>query len=880
MEFRPGDTVQHYRIVEKIGEGGMGVVWKALDTTLDRTVAIKLLPTGVGDDPERLVRLEREAKSLASLNHPNVASLFGLHDADGTRFLTMEFVEGEDLAQRVARGSLPVDETLRIGIGIAEALSAAHLRGIVHRDLKPANVLLDEEGIPKVLDFGLAKIADPVAEASGSSDPSASPTLTSLGTVAGVLLGTAAYMSPEQARGKAVDKRTDTWALGCVLFECLTGRAPFRGETISDTLASVLKTEPEWDLLPTSTPPALVRVLRRCLSKNMRDRFQDAGDLRYELERVLDEPTTETSAKAPPARRFGLAAVALLLLTGIILGFAVRHLIAVRSGLDVPTQHQRTVSEVPAAPGTVFGVREVSLALSPDGSMLAYAGVDEDGVSRLHVRTMSDGRDVVLPGTEGVETPFWSPDGREIAFHAGSTLKRIGLQDPQPRTIAEVQGHGGAWSRGGLILTSGTGASSFKQIDVETGETTQVGLDLSKDSNVESVWILPDDEHYLIEVTDYGGDREDGVYVGAYGSDDLRQILAVNTNVAYSSGHVLYHDDSRIMAHKIDLDRVELEGDPMVIADPVFELSYPFHAFFTVARDLRRLVYLEGTGETLQSELVWLDREGNVIERTGIVGDFYNPTLSGDGRRVLIDVSTPETEGDIWLFDLARGSSRRLTDDRADESNPVWSVDGDTVFFYRLNDFYRIDLSGSGEAVHILTSDNNVFPNSMSGAGKLVFSEIRDDQYDLWILDTTDGTSEAWKTSAANTHNAEVSPDGKWIAYQSDETGRYEIYVESFPEGGERFQVSRAGGSNPSWRGDAQELYYVSASGEIVAVSMDLGAETRPVGEPQTLFRPKLRRDLFAPHPDGSRFLAVLRLDPEIDRAVLIDDWDAPDRAP
>jgi serine/threonine protein kinase len=880
MSLGPGANVLHYRIVEKLGEGGMGVVWKALDTTLDRTVALKMLPGNIGDDVERLARFEHEAKSLAALNHPNVASLFGLHatlgspgsgDADGIRFLTMELVEGEDLAQRIARGALPHDQAVRIAIGIAEALTAAHARGIIHRDLKPANVMLDAEGIPKVLDFGLAKTAVQAGTASGSADPGTSPTLTSFGTVDGALLGTAAYMSPEQARGKPVDKRADTWALGCILLEMLTGKSPFAGDTISDTLASVLKSEPDWEALPSTTPRATVRILRRSLAKKARDRWQDAGDLRCELEHV-GEPTEVTEA-IDGRRRVSTGVAATLLIGGIVLGALLWHVLIPNPPAAETTARSRTVSEISALPGVVFGVTQVDLALSPDGSRLAYAGTDQDGNRQLYLRSLAGGSTKKLPDTTGANKPFWSPDGSQIAFHAGSEIRRIGLDDSQSRTIIEAVGTSGAWSEDGFVYFCSNNSLPVQTVHVETGTIGSVPhAQVDDGGGCNSVSLLPDGKHLVFEAVAFSGGGS-GIFLAALDSDKIEQLYSLKTNIVYSAGHLLFHDGPQLLAQRIDTETSELIGDSFVVANPVFETNFPFHALFTAARERPRLIYLEGTGESLQTELVWFDRQGNEVERTGIIGDLYSPRLSKDARRLLLDVSTYETEGDIWLFDLARGSSRRLTNHPLDESRPSWSPDEKTVHFFRVPDLYKIDLAGNAEPVLVVESDKLKYTSDVSIDGKVTFSVEHENQDDISFYDIESGEVTSWLSSPANEAETAFSPDGKWLAYQSDETGDREIYVDRFPQRGERFQVSHGGGRNASWRADGKELYYVSLTDEIIAVPVDLDSDRRPIGKPEPLFRPRIRQDMFTPHPSGERFLVVLRMDPEIDRGVLVDDW-------
>ena len=875
MQIEAGSSLLHYRIVDKIGEGGMGVVWKAIDTTLDRTVAIKVLPQTFREEPERLARFEREAKSLAALNHPNVASLFGLHEFEGASFITMEFVEGEDLSKRIQRGALSVEEALPIAIGIAEALVAAHARGIVHRDLKPANVLIDTEGVPKVLDFGLAKTAMADAMSSGGGDASNSPTITSLGTVAGVLLGTAAYMSPEQARGKPVDKRADTWALGCILYEMLTGSCPFPGETISDTLASVLKSEPDWEALPASTPSSLVAILKRALAKSVRDRWQDAGDLRFELENAALAEGEGAALSQSATGRFGLLALAAMLVGGLALGVVIARALSKPAAAQPDVTAVRTVSEISTEAGIVFGVKAVDIALSPDGSQLAYAGVDSSGRSSLYVRSLSGGRGKQLPGTEGATQPFWSPDGTQVAFHTGNSIWRIGLNDPKPQQIADHGGKSGTWS-GDVVLYCARNVAAVQRVDISTGRQSSLAITaISSDGyGCDSVSFLPDGRHFLLETRDSG--REWGVIIAALDSDELTKINSLKTNAVYSAGHMLFHDGPQLMALQLDPKSYQPVGEPFVVAAPVFELNFPFHGLFTAARDRKRIVYLEGTGESLQTELTWFNRQGEVLERTGIVGDLYSPELSRDGRRLLLDVSTYETEGDIWLFDLTRGSSRRLTDDPIDESRPMWSPDETVAHFFRVPDLYRMDLTGNSPAERVLTTGNSLSATSVSREGLVAYTETVEGQSgnDIGYFDPAVGEATTWLATSSNEREAAFSPDGGWMAYQSDESGQSEVYVDRFPNRSERFQVSTDGGTNPRWRADGEEIFFVSPTGEIVAVSVDLSSDLRPFGEPMVLFRPKIRRDMYTVDQTGERFLVVERLDPEIRRAVLIDHWE------
>ncbi len=876
--MQPGQNLLHYRLVDKLGEGGMGVVWKANDTTLGRDVAIKLLPQALSTDAERLARFELEARSLAALNNPHIAAIYGLHEVEGQRFIAMEYVQGEDLAKLLKRGPLRIEDAVAIARAVAEALSTAHASGVVHRDLKPANVMLTPDGEPKVLDFGLAKAVAPEPTASGSqpSGPSLSPTLTSLGTVAGVILGTAAYMSPEQARGRPVDRRADLWALGAMLYEMLTGKAPFEGETISDTLASVLKTEPDWDALPAETPPAVRRVVRRCLEKDPRNRLHDAADARIELAQAFDEDEAGVAASGAAARRspWPLAAgVALALVGGAVLGYALR------GGGTTEAPRNRIVATLTAPPDVTVDVRMLSLALSPDGEQLAFVGVDAAGRSHLYVRRLDAGDARRLDGTEGARTPFWSPDGREIGFHSGTRLSRVPAEGGTPRVIAEANGRTGAWGADGTILFSTLSQGEpmlgpLLRVQAEGGAVEIVeGTQVGRQCRSMAPQFLADGRHFIYQVEDLEGDRG-GVYLGELGSTEVTRLIDGLWNAAWGDGRLVYVKDDMLMTQPLDLRARRLTGEPRRVAGPVVRQNYPFHGFFATALTGGRLVYLHGDQSAGLAEVVWVDRTGTELGRPGIQGDLYNPRLSRDGRRLVLDVSTKETHGDIWIFDLARGSSRRLTRDPVDESRPVWLPDESRVVFFRVPDLYAIDAGGGAEAQAILRNDNGKIMCDVSPDGRwAMFFERDQDGANLRVVDIGTGEDRDWLRTDHDEIDGRFSPDGRWVAYVSNESGDNEIYVDRFPERDERFRVSTAGGSWPVWRRDGRELFYVSPTGDLMAVPVDMDSERDPVGTPQKLFATRLRREYFDVSPDGQRFMLLQLLDPKVSALTLIQNW-------
>jgi Tol biopolymer transport system component len=880
MSIKAGQQLSHYRLIEKIGEGGMGVVWKAMDTTLDRAVAIKLLPETFTTDPERLQRFEREAKSLAALNNQHIAGIYGLHEVGPStssgqvRFIAMEFVEGQDLSQRLARGALPVEEAVTIARAIADALSTAHSNGVVHRDLKPANVMLTAEGEPKVLDFGLAKAVAPDGTLSGNPPESLShsPTVTSFGTVAGVILGTAAYMSPEQARGRPVDRRADIWALGAMLYEMLTGRAPFEGETISDTLASVLKTEPDWEALPATTPAPVRRLLRRCLTKNPRDRLHDAADARLELSEAFDEAQPDVIAPAVPAgRRFGwVAAVGVLaLIGGLAIGLAVRG-----NAGATPAPASRITSDLTAPEGVTVNLRQLSLALSPAGEQLAFVGVDGAGRSHLYVRRLDASDARRLDGTEDAMTPFWSPDGREIGYHANGRLLRVPAEGGTPQVVSETGGRDGTWNADGTIVFGPFSQGPLLRVEAGGGRPQAVeGTDGGPGKDSLAPQFLPDGRRFIFQQEDLGGGKH-GTFLGSLDSPEVVLLRDGMWNTVYADGHLLFMRDEALMAQPLDLEAGKLTGEPRRIAGPVVRLNYPFHGFFAAAPAGDRLVYLRGAQQAGVAEVVWVDRAGNELERPGIRGDLYNPRLSRDGRRLALDVSTSETHGDIWIFDLARGSSRRLTQDPIDESRPTWMPGEKEVAFFRVPDLYKISASGDASAQPLFENDNEKYLNDVSPDGRwLIFQEEGPSAPGLRIFDVESGEARDWMDEEFETESARFSYDGRWIAYVSMETGRQEIYIDRFPDRGERFRVSTDGGSWPVWKQDGTELYYTSRTMDVMAVPVNMDSERDPVGQPVKLFSPRLRRNYFDVSPDGERFLLLERIDPEVGSITLIQNW-------
>ncbi|MEE9229246.1 MAG: protein kinase, partial [Acidobacteriota bacterium] len=800
MAIKPGQELLHYRIIEKIGEGGMGIVWMARDTRLNRDVAIKLLRDEVSSDAGRLARLQREARALASLQHPNIASIFGLEEAGAERFLVMELVEGEDLAQRLQRGSVPVEEALVIAHQVAEGLEAAHETGIVHRDLKPANVKLTPDGKVKLLDFGLAKaFADEGMEASG--DASRSPTLTAAATRAGVILGTAAYMSPEQARARPVDKRADIWAFGCVLYEMLTGRRPFTGETVSDTLAEVLKSEPDWSLLPRETPARVRALMGRCLRKDPKERLRDIGDARLELGELLSgAPDIPAVSGATSHRLTGWMWAAVGLLTGVLATAAALQFFSPSASAPELRKFSIPISELGAG-------WSVAARLSPDGRRIAYLSG-----SRLWIRDLRRFEPTEVPDSENASNMFWSPDGTRIGFAKDGKLWTWTLAGGPRNLVCPIpatgSSNGGAWGRDGKIYFA-TYRGGIYEVAAPGGEPRLVlPLDASEVDFHDPV-LLPDGEHLVTATHSKSGPHQ--VIVVSV-EDGSRKILGdfdgLGTVVYSRTGHLLLNfvaGRQRILAVPFSEAGLEIVGDPFLVASG---------GQFPSVSDNGNLIFTLGASAVL-SELVWVDREGRagqVVGRTrrGLGG----PAISPDGRKVAV-VSHENENADIWIQDLERGTWSRLVSGPQDEYAPTWSESGDRLFYLRAErDWFgtvmeiQVDSPGTPRthAERVEQPPIAISPDDRT----LVFSVENEGRNSLWsknLAEETEPVRITPDTSISERHPA-ISPDGRWLAYVSDEPGAEEVFVRRFPEGGRKLQVSLNGGSSPFWSRGGDALFY------------------------------------------------------------------------
>jgi len=873
MSIAAGTRLGTYEVRALIGAGGMGEVYAAHDSKLDRDVAIKVLPEQFARDSERLARFQREAKLLAALNHPNIAAIYGLEQSGSTHYLVMELVPGQTLRERVAgERAVPVEEALGIAEQIAEALEAAHNseKGIIHRDLKPANVKVTPEGRVKVLDFGLAKA---FAVEPSTEDIANSPTLSAAPTMQGVIMGTAAYMSPEQARGKAVTKATDIFAFGAVLYELLTGKQAFQGEDVGDILATVVKTEPDWSRLPEATPSAIRTLLKRCLRKDRRQRLQDAASLRIEIEDVLSGASAGEPVSAAVAQRrrpIGwMVAAAVLFLATVGLGAGVAYLYRALGEVEPVRFFVSAPVKTVFDSGTV-GRGFSSGVISPDGRQIAFTARDAAGKVLVWVRPLDTLAAQALQGTDGAALPFWSPDSRSLGFFAEGKLKRIDAAGGPVQTLCDAPtGRGGTWNRDGVILFAPSTQGPVYRVASAGGEPVAVTKLTPPQTGHRLPSFLPDGRHFLYVTT---GGANLGVYVGAVDSAESKRLLDADSNGLYSSsGDLLFVRQGTLLRQSFDARTLELSGDPTPVAEQV-AVGIPLIGAFSASEN-GVLVYRNGPVSGGNMQLAWFDRTGRAVETFGTPGGYRGVDVSPDGQRIAVH-RHDGTGGDIWLFESARrGTMLRFTFDVSqDNSMPIWSPDGSRIAFgSRRNGKWGLYLkpaNGTGREELLFESDLAKTPMSWSPDGKTIVYWVVDPQTgsDQWVLPLTgDRKAVPFLQSPFIEQWPQISPDGKWIAYTSNETGRPEIYVRPFPSGEGKWQISTNGGTFPRWRRDGKELFYMGAIslGKMISVKVNPAGATFEYGDPVELFdsgyvtvgHPGGDYHPYAVSADGQRFL-------------------------
>jgi eukaryotic-like serine/threonine-protein kinase len=870
MSLAMGARVGQYEVVSHLGQGGMGVVYRALDTVLRRQVALKTLPDHLSSDRDRMARFKREAHALASLNHPNIAQIYGFEEAGDKPYLVMEFVEGETLQQRLARGPLTVPDALRAARQLAEALETAHEHGIVHRDLKPANVQLTRDDQVKVLDFGLAK-----ALHDGSLDRSDGATSVA-GTEAGMILGTAAFMAPEQAKGKAVDRRADIWAYGAIVYQMLTGREAFAGETTSETIAAVMLKEPEWEALPPDAPPRLAELLRRCLIKDPRNRLQAIGDARIAIDEMLGGVAGVSSSALPVSRsrRFAFGAGALVV---IALAVVTVSLFSREAEPTVPvtrwTVQLADGERVAFGRFAPLGVGRTSVALSPDGRNLVYAAERIDG-TQLYLRPLDAFDARPIPGTEGAYLPFFSPDGQSVGFFTGSQLKRVLLAGGSPVALAEAtHALGASWASDGYVYYADREANLLRRVPANGGSSTVVASWADTGTQMRSVHVLPG-AHALL----YDEGVPGTIKIMHLPEAKVRPLVS-GTNGKYVAGHIVFSRGSDVFVAAFDLERLELAGPAVPVLENV--RTEAESAAQLAVSDGGTLAYVSG-GFERRTNFVWVDRGGGhtpIDTPTQLHGPL---DLSPDGQRVAVEIF-PQAEGQlsaVWIYDLERNTASRLA---SGASRPFWSADGNDLHYIAERDgkfrIMRQAADGIGGAQELASGMRFMHGAAAPDGSALVLSQISTyGDMNLWWLPLGNSSvlepfleTPAWDGFPA------FSPDGRWLAYSSDESGRYEVYVVSTDQSADRRQrrqISPDGGEEPRWS-PSGELFYRSGQRWMVVAVTD-GAELT-AGRPALLFEGPFHNTpgfSYDASPDGQRVLVLREAVPSDGRQIrIVENW-------
>jgi Tol biopolymer transport system component len=874
LSLAAGSRIGPYEILAPVGAGGMGEVYKGRDTRLDRIVAIKVLPAALAKDPHFRDRFEREARAISALDHPRICALYDVGVDDGTAYLVMPFLDGETLAQRMTRGPLPVDESLRFAMEIAEALEAAHARGIVHRDLKPANIKVIGDGSIKVLDFGLAKEVVPSA-----TSLSLSPTFTAGATQAGMILGTAAYMSPEQARGETVDERADIWAFGCVWYEMLTAQQVFGGPTLTDTLAAIVRGDPDWSRLPPGVPSGVVRMLRRCLAKDVRNRFRNIADVRIG---ILDMPADMPSAE-PVTMRSRRPIMVAAAVVGAVLGAAAATAL-LRRGSEPPSQivSGRPIRlTMPLADGerlggaqdAPLGVGRPSIAISRNGRMVAYVAV-RDAVSRLYVRPMDQGTARVLGGTEGASSPFFSPDGQWVAFFADTKLKKVSLLGGDPIVVCDARNPmGGSWGDDNDIVFGNAEASRLARV-AATGGTVRTVSPAGQPYTYTWPDLLPDGKNVLVtrDAGKFGGEAW-RLSVVSLETGQTRDLVDGLGGRYLDPGFIVFVRGTTLMAATFDPSRGV--GTPVPLVNE--QRRDTFGAQFALSRE-GSLVYATGT-ESVTSNFVWVDRRGKATALPDLAPRTYGTfRISPEGGRLA--VQTTGGTADVWTFDFDRAAFARLTTS-ANNAFPSWTHDGRGLTFASDRSGTLMMLSqpadGSRDA-QVLAGSEGATPEEWSPDGRiLAFDRFgAETGTDLWLLPMDgDRLPRAFLQTPYEEWGLRFSPDGRWVAYVSDESGRYEVYVRPFPGPGGKYQISSEGGEEPVWHPNGRELIFRNGQKWMgVAVGTEAGFSAQT---PQKIFEgPYINVAGFSydiAH-DGSRFLVLKGQEqPPVSSLNIVIDW-------
>jgi Tol biopolymer transport system component len=886
MTLAPGARLGAYEIVAPLGAGGMGEVYRARDARVGREVAVKVLPSEYSSDPERLMRFEQEARASAALNHPNILALFDVGQHNGAPFIVTELLEGQTLRERLSGGSVPVRKAIDFAIQIAQGLAAAHEKGIVHRDLKPENVFITSDGRAKILDFGLAKLTQPEPALSGISVLPTTPPQ----TTPGVVLGTIGYMSPEQVRGLAADHRCDIFALGALLYEMLSGRRAFGGATQMDVMSSILKEDPPD--LPSSgerpIPPALVRIIDRCLEKDPPARFQSTRDLAFALEGFSSHSGPSNAIPIAPdrvARRRFEQVAAFVCAAGMLaaLPIVVTHL---RESPADPDVVRFTVSApegavFSAGPNTGNAYRPAQ-TVSPDGRHMAFLARALKGPSALYIRSFDSLEVRVLAGTEGANYPFWSPDSRFIAFFAGGKLRRIALSGASLRSICDASaGEGGTWSRDNVILFADSPNSTLMRVAAGGGvpvPATQFDSQ-KKDAAHKFPQFLPDGRRFI-----FFAQPANEVRLGSLDSTEIASLLNADSRAMFSPpGYLLFVREGTLMAQSFDPERASLGPDPIPIAGDVVANAANGRTTFSVS-SAGILTYREGGAGSTQ--MTWVDRNGKPLSTIGGRGRHLDVSLSPDGKRATLASFENGAAPDIWVVeDLSRGVRSKFTLDAAYDVQPVWSPDGKRIVFAsprngQTYDLYVRDSAGARPEEPLLIDSLSKYPFSWSPDGEHVLYASAGSHQNLWTLSLTDRKSRPFMQTAYNEFAGRFSPNGRWVAYRSNESGRGEIYVAPFPGPGGKSLISTGGaeGGYPRWRKDGKELFYLASDQTLMSVAVSEDGDAFHAEPPQPLFpiRTPQSRDPFDVSADGQRFLVLVGgTDNEAEVVTVVFNWAA-----